>query len=140
MDHFLGSDGGPLIRGAVAIMLLILVLKAAKAILRLVGLVVLIALLVGGYAVCGRVIAIETAAAATTHQGRLTSAAALESAVGVPARQAIASTGLKPGFLRVHVVCAGPDTSVQLRYADQSFLFGVVSHQTVEVPLGSARC
>ena len=141
MDYFLSVNGGPLIPGAVAIMLLILVLKAANAVLRLVGLVVLIAVLVGGYAVYGRVMAIEKAAAATTHQGQRTSAAALAKAVGTPARQAIASAGLKPAFLRIHVVCAGPNTSVRLRYADRGFLLGVVSHQTVDVPLGDrARC
>jgi hypothetical protein len=112
-----------------------------KALFRLVGLAALIAMLAGGYAVYGRMIAIQKAAAAAAHQGRVASATALASAVGVPARQAIARAGLKPAFLRVHVVCAGPDTSVQLRYADGSFLFGVVSHQTVDVPLGdSARC
>jgi hypothetical protein len=141
LDHFLSVNGGPLIPGAVGIVLLILVLKAANAILRLVGLVVLIALLVGGYAAYGRVMAIQKAAATAVHQGRRTSAIALANAVGTPARQAIAAAGLKPAFLRIHVVCAGPDTSVQLRYADRSFMFGVVSHQTVDVPLGdSARC
>ena len=140
MDYFLSVNGGPLIPGAVAIMLLILVLKAANAILRLVGLMVLIALLVGGYAAYGRVMAIQKAAAAATQQGRRTLATALATAVGPPARQAIASVGLKPAFLRIHVVCAGPDTAVQLRYVDRSFLFGVVSHQTVDVPLGGARC
>jgi hypothetical protein len=145
MDHFLSAHGGPLISGAVAIALLILGLKMANAILRLVGMVVLIALLLGGYVVYGGVMAIQKAAAAATHQGRLqgrlTSAAALAKAVGPPARQALASAGLKPAFLRIYVVCAGPHTSVQLRYVDRSFLFGVVSHQTVDVPLGdSARC
>jgi len=141
LDYFLSVNGGPLIPWAVAIVLLILLLKAANALLRLVGLVVLIALLAGGYAVYGRVMAIKTAAAAATQQGRVASAAALAKAVGPPARQAIASAGLKPAFLRVHVVCAGPDTTVQLRYADQSFLFGVVSDQTVDVPLDArARC
>jgi hypothetical protein len=141
MDHFLSADRGPLISAAVAIALLIVGLKVANAILRLVALAVLIALLVGGYAVYGDVRAIQKAAAAATHQARLTSAAALAKAVGPPARQVLASAGLKPAFLRIYVVCAGPDTSVQLRYADQSVLFGLVSHQTVDVPLGdSARC
>ena len=141
MGHLLSADGGPLISAAVALVLLILVIKVVSALVRLVALAVLIALLVGGYAVYGDVRAIQKAAAAATQQGRRTLAPALANAVGPPARQAIASVGLKPAFLRIHVVCAGPDTSVQLRYADQSFLFGVVSHHTVDVPLGdSARC
>jgi len=140
MDHLLSADGGSLIPGAVALVLLILVIKVVNAIVRLVALAVLIALLVGGYAVYGRVMAIEKAAAAAP-QGRRTSAAALAKAVGPPARQAIASAGLKPAFLRIHVVCAGPNTLVRLRYADRSLLFGVVSHQTVDVPLDArARC
>ena len=141
MDHFLSADSGPLIPGALALVLLILVIKVVNALVKLVALAVLIALLVGGYAVYGRVMAIEKAAAATAHQGQRTSAAALAKAVGTPARQAIASAGLKPAFLRIHVVCAGPNTSVRLRYADRGFLLGVVSHQTVDVPLGDrARC
>jgi hypothetical protein len=141
MDHFLSANGGPLIPGAMALVLLILVIKVVNALLKLVALAVLIALLMGGYAVYGDVTAIQKAAAAATQQGRRTLAATLANAVGPPARQAIASIGLKPAFLRVHVVCAGPHTSVQLRYADQGFLFGVVSQQTVDVPLGdSARC
>jgi hypothetical protein len=141
MDHFLSADGGPLIPGALALVLLILVIKVVNALVKLVALAVLIALLVGGYAVYGDVRAIQKAAAAATQQGRRTLALALADAIGPPARHAIASVGLKPAFLRIHVVCAGPDTSVQLRYVDRSFLFGVVSHQTVDVPLGdSARC
>jgi hypothetical protein len=141
MDHFLSADGGPLIPGALALVLLILIIKVVNALVRLVALAVLIAVLVGGYAVYGDVRAIQKAAAAATQQGQRALATALANAVGPPARQAIASVGLKPAFLRIHVVCAGPNTSVQLRYADRSFLFGVVSHQTVDVPLGdSARC
>jgi hypothetical protein len=141
MDHFLSADGGPLIPAGLALVLLILVIKLVNALVKLVALAVLIALLVGGYAVYGDVRAIQKAAAAATQQGRRTLATALANAVGPPARQAIASVGLKPAFLRIHVVCAGPNTSVQLRYVDRSFLFGVVSHQTVDVPLGdSVRC
>jgi hypothetical protein len=141
MDRLLSADGGPLIPAALALVLLILVIKVVHALVRLVALAVLIALLVGGYAVYGDVRAIQKAAAAVTQQGRRTLATALANAVGPPARRAIASVGLKPAFLRIHVVCAGPDTSVQLRYADQRLLFGVLSHQTVDVPLGdSARC
>ena len=141
MDHFLSADGGPLIPGALALVLLILAIKLVNALVKLVALVVLIALLVGGYAVYGDVKAIQKAATAVSQQGPPTLATALANAVGPPARQAIASVGLKPAFLRIHVVCAGPDTSVQLRYVDRSFLFGVVSRQTVDVPLGdSARC
>ena len=141
MDHFLSADGGPLIPGAVALVLLILVIKVINAVVRLVAPAMLIALLVGGYAVYGDVTAIQKAAAATTQQGRRALATALSNAVGPPARQAIASVGLNPAFLRIHVVCAGPNTSVQLRYVDRSFLFGVVSHQTVDIPLGGgARC
>ena len=141
MDHFLSADGGALISAAVALVLLILVIKVVNALLKLVALAVLIALLVGGYAVYGDVTAIQKAAAAATQQGRRTLAATLANAVGPPARQAIASVGLKPAFVRIHVVCAGPNTSVQLRYVDRSFMFGVLSHQTVDVPLGdSARC
>ena len=140
MDHFFSTYGGLLIPGAVALVLLLLVLKIANAIFRLVGLVVLIALLVGGYLVYGRVMDMQKAAEAAVHHGRPT-AAARASAVDAPARQAIAKAGLNPAFLRVHVVCAGPDTRVQLRYADKGFLFGVLSHQTFDVPLGnSARC
>src|SRR2546421_12627350 len=141
MDHLLSADGGSLIPGAVALVLLILVIKVVNAIVRLVALAVLIALLVGGYAVYGDVTAIQKAAAAAPQQGRRALAAALANAVGPPARQAIASVGLKPAFLRIPVVCAGPNTAVQLRYVDRSFLFGVLSHQTVDVPVGdSARC
>jgi hypothetical protein len=141
MDHFLSADGGPLIPGALALVLLILVIKVVSALVRLVALAVLIALLVGGYTVYGDVRSIQKAAAAATQQDRRTLAMALAKAVGPPARQAIASVGLKPAFLRIQVVCAGPNTAVQLRYVDRSFLFGVLSHQTVAVPLGdSARC
>ena len=141
MEHFFSAYGGLLIPGAVALVLLILVIKVVNAIARLVALAVLLAMLVGGYLVYGRVMDMQKAAEAAVHHGRPTSAAALASAVGTPARQAIARAGLNPAYLRVHVACAGPDTTVQLRYADKGFLFGVLSRQTFDVPLGNnVRC
>src|SRR5437773_2765414 len=136
MDHFLSTYGGLLVPGAVALVLLLLVIKVVNAIVRLVALAVLIAMLVGGYLAYGRVMAMQKAAEAAVHHGRPTSAVALTGAIGVPARQAIAKAGLNPAYLRVHVVCAGPNTTAQLRYADKGFLYGVLSHQTFDVPLG----
>lgn len=143
MAHFLSAYSSLLIPGAVVLVLLLLILKVANAVVRLVGMVVLIAIFVAGYGVYGRVVAIQKAALAATHQGgpRLASAAALEGAVSGPARQALATVGLNPAFLRIHVSCARPNTSVQLRYVDKGFAFGVLSHQTFDVPLDSSvRC
>src|SRR5205085_11826530 len=116
MDHFLSADSGPLIPGALALVLLILVIKMVNALVRLVALAVLIALLVGGYAVYGDVTAIQKAAAAAPQQGRRALAAALANAVGPPAPQAIASVRLQPAFLRIHLCCPRPNTSHQLPY------------------------
>ena len=64
MDHYVNAYGGLLIPAAVALVLLILVVKVVNAIVRLVALAVLIALLVGGYLVYGRVMAMQKAAQA----------------------------------------------------------------------------
>ena len=143
MNHLLGAYSSLLIPGAVALVLLFLVFKVVNAIAKLVSLALLIAILAGGYLAYGRLSGIQKAVDAATQQGQTQykSAAALAHAVGDPARQALAQTGLNPAYLRVHIVCAGPATQVQLRYADDSFMFGVLSQQWIDVPLNNnVRC
>ncbi len=129
----MGSYGSLLIPAAVALVLLFLIVRAVGAIVKLVALVVLIAVLAGAYGLYGRISSVQKVADALSGQN-LTSVGVARSA----ARQAAASVGLNPAF--VQVACAGGH-QLQLRYADDSFAFGILSRQDFTVPLSSgARC
>ena len=143
MDLLAGPYGNLLVPGALALVLLVVVLRVVRTIVRIVGLVALIAVLVSGYTLYSRITAIQQAAAAATHMphsGTLT-AGAIAGAVTPPARQALVEAGLDPTMLRVTVVCAGPQTRVELRYVDHGFPYSLLSQQTYTVPRsGNVRC
>lgn len=134
----LGAYSGLLVPAVVALILLIMVIKVVNAVLRLISLVLLVAVIAGGYLLFGRVSALQKAvdAAAGQNTSGLTTANAIYNAVSTPARQALSSVGLDPGLLRVRILCAGPNTRIQLRYNDQGFLFGMLD-QYYDVPHNS---
>jgi hypothetical protein len=129
----MGSYGSLLIPAVVALVLLFLIVRVVGAIVKLVVLVVLVAVLVGAYGLYGRISSVQKVADALSGQN-LTSAGVARSV----ARQAAASAGLNPAFVQVE--CAGGH-QLQLRYADDSFAFGILSRQDFTVPLaGGAHC
>ncbi len=129
----MGSYGSLLIPAVVALVLLFLIVRVVGAIVKLVVLVVLVAVLVGAYGLYGRISSVQKVADALSGQN-LTSAGVARSV----ARQAAASAGLNPAFVQVE--CAGGH-QLQLRYADDSFAFGILSRQDFIVPLaGGAHC
>lgn len=143
MNHLLGAYSSLLIPGIVALVLILIILKVVSAVLRLLSLVLLVAVLAGGYIAYGRLSTIQKAVDAATAQGQSSyhSAIALKQAVLGPAQQALAQSGLNPADLHVHVICAGPNTQVQLRYDDPNFLFGALSQQWFDVPTNAnVRC
>ncbi len=129
----MGSYGSLLIPAVVALVLLFMIVRVVSAIFKLVALVVLIAVLAGAYGLYGRISSVQKVADALGG-GRVTS-------VGVArtvARRAASDAGLDPRY--VQVSCAGAN-ELQLRYADDSFLFGILSRQDFAVPLSNgARC
>jgi len=129
----MSSYGSLLIPAVVALVLLFLIVRVVGAIVKLVVLVVLVAVLVGAYGLYGRISSVQKVADALSGQ-KLTSAGVARSV----ARQAAASAGLNPAFVQVE--CAGGH-QLQLRYADDSFAFGILSRQDFTVPLaGGAHC
>ncbi len=129
----MGSYGSLLIPAVVALVLLFVIVRVVGAIVKLVALVVLIAVLAGAYGLYGRISSVQKVA--DTLAGRHVTSVGVASTV---ARQAAASAGLNPAF--VEVSCAGGQ-QFQLRYADGSFLFGILSRQNFDVPLATgARC
>ena len=142
MNLALGPYTGLIIPGVLAVVALYMVVKVASAAFKVVMTLVLLAALGGGYVAYQRISPLVSAASAAAYQGRsgMTTASALARAVGTPARQAIADTGLNPAYVRIHVTC-GPNTQVQFRYADEHYLFGLLSKQWIQVPMdSSARC
>lgn len=131
-----------LVPGAVAIVLLIALVKVVSAIVKLVTIVAIIALLVGGFTVYGRISAIQSAAnAVASASGGYTSSLALANAVTRSARKAAAELGLNPAYLHVRLLCVASRPQVRLRYADDSFMFGILSQQAFTVPLSTdLRC
>lgn len=133
MDHLISIL---LVPGAIVLVLLFVILKVVNAIVKLVSVALLLAILAGGYLAYGRVSSIQKAIDAATTQGQagLMSQVALENTVYNSAKQAMTSTGMNPAYLRINVHCAGPKTQIQLRYTDDSFLFGLLSNQDFDVP------
>lgn len=129
----MGSYSSLLIPGAVGLVLLFTVIKIVNAFIKLVALVVLIAVLAGGYLLYGRISSVQKVADAVA--GQNISSVAVARTV---ARQAAATAGLNPAF--VQVACAG-GRQLQLRYSDDSFAFGILSRQDFTVPLADgAHC
>ncbi len=129
----MGSYGSLLIPAILALVLLFAIFRVVSAIFKLVALVVLIAVLAGGYGLYGRISSVQKVADALNGQ-RVTSVGLATMA----ARQAATSAGLNPQY--VQVSCAGGQ-QLQLRYADNSFMFGILSRQDFNIPLSSgARC
>ncbi len=136
MDHLTGAYGGLLVPGVVAVVLIFIAIKVVNAIIKLVSLVLLVAVLFGGYLAWGRISSIQKAVDAALTQGQtgMTSQQALAATVGTQARQALSQTGLDPSLLRVHIVCAGANTQIQLRYADDQLPWSLLSQQWFDVP------
>lgn len=129
----MGSYGSLLIPAIVALVLLFMIVRVVSAIVKLVALVVLIIVLAGAYGLYGRISSVQKVADALGG-GRATSVGVARTA----ARQAAATAGLNPVFVQVD--CAGGG-QLRLRYAADSFLFGILSRQDFDVPLSNgARC
>lgn len=141
MDH-IGVYNSLLIPGVVAIVLLIVLAKVVSAIVKLVTMAVIVAMLIGGFLMFGRINALQSAAAAAAHAGgQVTSSVAMANAVTRSARRTAAALGLNPAYLHVRLHCETAPPQVRLRYADDRFMFGLLSHQVFIVPLApNLRC
>lgn len=141
MDH-LSAYSSLLIPGIVALVLLVVVMKVVGTIIKLVSLLVFAAILIGGFLMYGRISAIQSAADAVMRQSNgVHSTAALIWTVNHSARRAAADLGLDPAYLRVDVQCVASQPQVSLRYTDEKFMFGLLSHQDFPVPLSTTvRC
>lgn len=157
MEQFLQGNSSMLVPAAIALGLMVILLKIAiaveRALLRIVTAVitvgVLVAVLVVGVSASGRLHTIQAAAdsamrnIATAQQGSSggMTADALTHALDRPTRQAFAGAGLDPRPLDIHAICEGRHGYLHLRYADTSFLFGVLSSHDVVIPLPpDVRC
>ena len=141
MDH-LSAYSSLLIPGVVALVLLVVLMKVVGTIIKLVSLIVFAAILIGGFVMYGRISAIQSAADAVTRQSSgVNSAAALIWTANHSARRVAADLGLDPAYLRVSVHCVAAQPQVSLRYVDDKFMFGLLSHQDFPVPLSTTvRC
>jgi hypothetical protein len=155
MQQLFGAYGNLLIPAAVALLVVIVLIKVAIAIEHAViriaaSLLTILALgtaLVVGFSVVGRVHGIQTATAqaaqgvgATTGTGVI-QASALQRELDGTASQALSGVGLNPAFLHLTVSCGVAGATLHLWYSDTSFLFGVLSHQQFTAPLPSnVRC
>lgn len=130
MEHILSGYGSLLIPAVIAIVLLYLVFKVVSMILKLVTLVLLVAILFGGFQMYSRISTMQQAVDAMVSQGKttMTTDRNLAHVVGISARQVLSETGLNPVKLHVHIICDGPNTQIQVRYADDGFLFGMLNH------------
>jgi len=128
MNQFLSSYGTLVVPAVVALVFLLLAIKIVNAVARVVFLVLVVAVLGGGFLAYGRVSAMRNAIDSAAGQSTtgLTTKTALYNAVGVPARQTLRDAGLNPGLLKIRILCAGPNTEVQLRYQDPNYLFGAL--------------
>lgn len=155
MQQLFGAYGNLLIPAAVALLVVIVLVKIAIAIEHAVvriaaSLLTILALgtaLVVGISVVGRIHGIQTATTAAAHgvnapmgNGVIT-APTLQRELDGNARQALSSVGLNPAYLRVRVTCGATGATLHLRYSDTTFLYGVLSHQEFTAPLPSTvRC
>lgn len=138
MDH-IGVYNSLLVPGVVAIVLLIALAKVVSAIVKLVTVAMVVAILIGGFMMFGRINALQSAAEAAAHAGgQVTSSLAMANAVARSARHTAAELGLNPAYLHVRLHCETAPPQVRLRYADDAFMFGLLSHQVFIVPLSSS--
>jgi hypothetical protein len=136
MDHMLNTYSGWLIPAAVVIVLLVVVIKVVNAIVRILSLVLLAAILFGGYMAYGRLTAIQNSVNAVAIQNghHPLSQSAIQNAVYNSLSSQLSSVGLNPALFQIDVQCAGANTQIQVRYTDPSYMFGLLSNQNFQIP------
>lgn len=155
MQHLLDTYGNLLVPAAVALLVVIVLIKIVialeHAVLRMAtaALTILVlgtGIIVGASAI-GRLNSIQTAAAtaarsiAKPNSNGIVRATDLQQALQGNAQKALVSVGLNPAYLHIRVTCAAAGATLHLRYSDASFLYGLLSHQEVSAPLPSnVRC
>jgi hypothetical protein len=136
MDHLINDYSGWLIPALAVIVLLVVAIKVVNAIVRILSLVLVAAILFGGYTAYGRLTAIQNSvnAVATQHKGQPLSHNAIQNAVFDSLSSHLSSVGLNPSLFQIDVQCAGVQTQIHVRYTDPNYMFGWLSNQSFQLP------
>lgn len=135
MDHTISAYSGWLIPALAVIVLLVVAIKVVNAVVRILSLVLVAAILFGGYMAYGRLTAIHNAvnAVAIQHKGQTLTRHAIENAVYDSLSSNLSPVGLNPSLFLIDVRCAGAQTQIQVRYTDPNYMFGLLSNQNFQV-------
>lgn len=140
----LGPYSTLLIPALVAVGLIWLALRIAKAIIHLIVVALVILLLVWGYTQYQHVAALQTAAQNLAHQaspgnaGAAGSYGATATAVLAHARAILSQAGLDPTAIQATVRCANGSAVLVLRDTQASGVLGLLGNSAVQVPLSPA--
>lgn len=140
----LGPYSTLLIPAIVAVGLIWLALRIAKAIIHLIVVVLVILLLVWGYTEYQHVAALQTAAQNLAHQansgnaGAAGSYGATATAVLARARAILSQAGLDPTTIQATVQCANGSAVLVLRDTQANGLLALLGNSAVQVPLSPA--